>query len=168
MLKEKINSQIKDIRNIVLFKALHYKGHALEKHVLTDEQLFGVLAKKRRPIDPDDIIMVTRFNDAETAVNLIADTLLKNINEIEHWLLTDTDCDYVAYAFFDFATGDGLAKNTDCSHTIPVHGMCVVVRKDYSCICNSFVVVTAYPVSSPDDTDIVYECIDEYISRKDA
>ena len=167
MLKEKIISQINDIRDKTLFSAFHYKGHALHKHILSDEDLLKALWEKPRPIDVDDIVMVTRFFDEDNAIKLIADTLLQNVNEIEKWLLTDSDCDYAAYAFFDFATGDGLAKNTDWNNTIQVHGMCVVIRKDFSSVCKSFGVVTAYPTRTPDDVDGIYELIDEYIGRKD-
>lgn len=168
MLKEKIRSQINDIRDKTLFNALHFKGHALHRHILSNEELQCALNRKRHPIDIDDIVMVTRFFNEDHAIQLIADTLQNNSNEIEKWLLSDTECDYVAYAFFDDATGEGLAKNTGIDNIIQVHGTCVVIRKDFSSICKSFVIVTAYPTRTPDDVDVIYEAIDEYISRKEA
>lgn len=166
MLKSKIVSQIEDIRDSVLFGVLHCKGHALFKHVLSFEELQNALRWKRRAQDVDDIVMVTRFFDEDSARNLIADTLLLNIEGIEKWLLSSIDNDYVATATFDSPTGDGLAKNTDFTKTIPVHGVTVVLRKDFSFVGQSFFVVTAYPMRTLDDVDVIYEVIDEYIARK--
>lgn len=166
MLKEKILSQIEDVKNKTLFDALHCKGHALDKHILTDEELRQALWMKPRPVDVDDIVMVTRFCNEEIAREAIAIALQKNIKEIEKWLLSSAEADYVATATFEDAIGDGLAKNADWNKTIPIHGIRVVIRKDFSCICNSFVVVTAYPCRTLDDVDVIYEAIDDFLAKK--
>lgn len=165
-LKTTLLEEIDDIRDSTLFKALYFKGHALTKHVLTDEQLRQAIKMAPRPYNEDDIVMVTRFFDEESARRLIADALEKSIEEVEKWILSDTDRDYVAMVTFNEPTGDGLVKHTDWTKPIPVHGVCVVIRKDSSNICNHFGIVTAYPIRVFEDVDTIYDAIDEYISKK--
>ena len=166
MLKMKIKQQIEDIRDPLLFQAYQSEGHAIEHHVLSDDELRRALWVRPMPKNIDDIDMVTRFKDKEHALNLIAETLLQNIDLIEKWLLTDTDNAYEATAAFEEATGDGLAKNTDWSKPIPVHGVRVILVKNSQIIGRSFVVVTAYPQRTFEDIDAIYDAIDDYISRK--
>lgn len=136
------------------------------KHILTDDEMRKALWEKPRPVDIDDIVMVTRFLSEDNAIQLIADTLSANISDIESWLLSDTDKDYVAYATFDHITGDGLVKNTDWTKPIPVHGVHVIIRKDFKDIYKSFNIVTAYPIRTMYDVDDIYDAIEEYINRK--
>lgn len=166
MLRKKIQQQINDIRDELLFFAYQNEGHAIEKHVLSDDELRRALWVKPRPKYDDDIVMVTRFSSKSRALNIIADTLQENIDAIEKWLLTDSEADLAVTATFEDATGDGLAKNTNWTKTIPVHAAMVVLRKNFALISRSFIVVTAYPIRNFDDNDIIYEAIDEFISKK--
>lgn len=166
MLRRKIEQQIEDIRNPLLFLAYQCEGHAIDRHVLDDRQLLRAIYAKRKPQDVDDIVMVTRFKSKESALNLIADTLLHNIDAIEKWLLSSSENAYEATCTYTEATGDGLAKNTDWSKPIPVHGVRVVILKNFRLISRSFIVVTAYPQGTCDDIDAIYERIDDYISKK--
>lgn len=165
-LKTTLLEEIEDIRDRTMFNAFYFKGHALKRHILTDEQLRQAIWDAPRPYDECDIVMVTRFFDETIARNLIADTLTQNIDEIEKWIISDSDENYAAIATFDKPTGDGLVKNTDWSKPIQVHGVCVVVRKDSSNICNHFGILTAYPIRVMEDVDEIYEAIDKYIEKK--
>lgn len=165
--KKKIKEQIESIRDPLLFTAFQFEGHAIEEHVLSDDKLRWKLWKKKAPVDNDDIVMVTRFFSKESALNLIANALLKNLDEIVKWLLSDTNRVFVATATFEEPTGDGLTKNTDWTKTIPVHDVRVIIKKDFRIISRSFSIITAYPQRSFEDVDVIYEAIDEYTSRKE-
>lgn len=167
MLKQKIQQQINDIRDDVMFDAYHkYDGHAIDRHVMNNDELRKALWAKPRPVNIDDIVMVTRFESKAKALEIIAETLQMNIDSIEKWLLSNSEEDLVATATYEEATGDGYAKNTDWSKTIPVHSVRVVIRKNFKLISRSFVIVTAYPTRSFDDVDAIYDAIDDFISRK--
>ena len=166
MLIEKIKQQINDLRDPMLFMAYHHEGHAIERHILSDDELRRSLWVKPRPNSVDDIVMVTRFQSKEKALEIIAETLDANVNEIAKWLLCDSKEDFEATAVFNESTGDGLAKNTDWTNTIPVHGARVILRKNFKIIGRSFVVVTAYPFGAVDDIDSIYAAIDDFVSKK--
>ena len=166
MLKAKIVEQIEDIRNPMLFAALQVEGHALDRHLLSDNALRQALRLKGKPKYLDDIIKVTRFFDEGDALNLIADTLTTAISDIERWLLSDIEDDLTIKECFERATGDGLVKNTDWSQTISMHAVTVVLRKNFRKIGRSFVVVTAYPSASLDDNDVIYDAMDAYATQK--
>ena len=166
MLKEKILSQISDIRDPLLFTAIQIEGHALDKHLLSDDALRRALCHKEKPKYFDDIVKVTRFSSKEDALNLIADTLTRVVSDIEKWLLSDLESDLVIKEIFERETGDGLVKNTDWSQTIPMHAVTVVLRKNFRKIGRSFVVVTAYPSATLDDNDAIYDAMDAYAAQK--
>ena len=166
MLKKKLEQQINDIRDPLLFMAYQSEGHAINRHVLTNDELRRALWIKPKPKDKDDIVMVTRFQSKEKALEIIANTLLKNSDVIEKWLLSDNEGDLAVSATYRDATGDGLVKNTDWTKVIPVHSAMVVIRKNFTVIGRSFVVVTAYPLRSFDDIDAIYEAIDDYVNKK--
>ena len=166
MLKQRLKEQINDIRDPLLYLAYQSEGHAIERHVLNDDELRRALWVRPMPKNIDEIDMVTRFRDKEQALNLIADTLLQNIDTIEKWLLTDTEDAYEATASFADPTGDGLAKRTDWSKTIPVHGVRVILAKNFQIVGRSFVVVTAYPQRTFEDIDAIYDAIDDYLAKK--
>ena len=166
MLKKKIQQQINDIRDPLLFMAYQNEGHALDRHILDDEALRKALWVKPRPKDADDIVMVTRFQSKEQALGIIADTLQENIDAIEEWLLSNSEEDLAVSAIYNEPTGDGLVKNTDWTKTIPVHAAMVILRKNFKMIGRNFVIVTAYPLRSFDDVDAIYEAIDDFVSKK--
>ena len=166
MLKNKIQQQINDIRDPLLFMAYQSEGHAIDRHVLTDDELRRALWVKPRPQSIDDIVMVTRFTSKEKALEIIADTLQQNANAIEEWLLSHSEEDLAVNAIFEDETGDGLVKNTNWAQTIPVHSARVIIRKNFKMIGRNFVVVTAYPLRSFDDVDVIYDAIDAFISKK--
>ena len=166
MLKKKILDQIEDIRDPMLFAALQIEGHALDRHLLSDDALRRALYLKKRPADFYDIVKVTRFSDKNTALNLIANTLTKSVSEIEKWLLSDIENDLTVQEYFLEETGDGLVKNTDWSQTIPMHAVTVVLRKNFRKIGRSFVVVTAYPSPTLDDNDIIFDALEAYAAKK--
>ena len=166
IVKRKIQEQIEMIKNPILYYAFQWEGHAIERHVLTDTQLFRALWTKPKPKYADDIVKVTRFVDKESALHFIADTLSKNIDNIAKWLLSDIRKDLVVTATFDEVTGDALVKNTNWQKTIPMHSTLVVLRKNYKVLSRSFVIVTAYPDSTLEDVDVIYDAMDEYISKK--
>ena len=166
MLKKKLEEQINDIRDPLLFLAYQSEGHAIDRHVLSDDELRRALWVKPKPKDIDDIVMVTRFHSKEKALEIIANTLLNNIDAIEKWLRSDSEDDLAVSHIYSEQTGDGLVKNTDWTKTIPVHAAMVVIRKNFKLVGRSFVVVTSYPLRSFDDVDAIYEAIDEFINKK--
>lgn len=166
MLKEKIQEQINDIKDPLLFMAYQSEGHAIERHVLSDDELRRALWVKPRPKDIDDVVMVTRFQSKEKALQIIANTLQNNIDAIEKWLLSDTEKELTTSFVFDEPTGDGLVKNSDWTKPIPVHSVKVIIRKNFKLIGRSFVIVTAYPARSQSDVDTIYDAIDEFIAKK--
>ena len=166
LLKNKVEQQIRDIRDPILFLAYQSEGHAIDRHVLNDDQLRRALWVKPRPKDNDDIVMVTRFQSKEKALEIIADTLQANVDEIVNWLSCDSEQDLAVMATYAEPTGDGLVKNTDWTKPIPVHAAMVVLRKNFRLVSRSFVIVTAYPLRSFNDVDAIYDAIDAFISKK--
>ena len=168
MLKKKIREQISDIRNPILFKALHWKGHMHERHLLTNEEMREVI-KRRAPLEnEDDIVMVTRFNSFEEALELTAQTLEENVEKIAEWLMDDCSEIMEFTSRFPYPTGDGLIKNADWTNFVPVHGVNVVLCKG-SCIPGqSFVVTTSYPIRTFEDIDNIYDAIDDYTEKRNS
>ena len=165
LLNEKIKGQIEDIRNPMLFKAFQSEGHALERHLLTQQELVWALWKRRAP-NFDEILKVTRFFDEESALNFIADALEHNFSTIEKWMMSDIESDLIIHQAFKKPVGDGIAKNTDWTKPIPMHSLTIVLRKNFKIMSRCFVVVTAYPDATMDDNDIIYDAMDAYLAGK--
>lgn len=166
MLRKKLEQQINDIRDPLLFKVIQHEGHALDRHLMSDEKLKRALWAMRKPKDCDDIVMETRFFSESQALNAIADSLQQNIDIIEKWLLSECFGRLEVTGNFTEATGDGLVKNTDWSKPILVHAVRVILEKNSCSVLRSFIVVTAYPIRCFDDNDAIYEAIDDFISKK--
>jgi hypothetical protein len=166
MLKEKIREAIIEIRDPMLFKALHWKGHMCERHILTNEEMRETIKRRTALPDEDDILMVTRFNNLEEALELTAQTLENNIDNIVEWIKSDIEDTMVFTTTFSDPTGDGLVKNADWTNFIPVHGVNVVLTRKSCMIGQPFVITTSYPVRVFEDIDNIYDAIDEYAERK--
>lgn len=167
---QRILGQISEVRDPILFKAFHQEhsrdgGHALDRHLLSQQELVKALRKRRKP-NFDEILKVTRFFDEISALNFIADALEHNLSDIEKWLLSSIESDLVIHQAFKRPVGDGIAKNMDWTKPIPMHSLTVVLRKNSRLVGRSFVVVTAYPDATMDDNDVIYDAIDEYLAGK--
>ena len=128
--------------------------------------MFYALWKKAKPKYDDDIVQVLRFKSKELAISFIVKTLSQNVDEIVNWQLSDIQQDLVVTASYNEATGDTLVKNTDWTKPIPMHKVLVVLRKNFRVLSRSFVIVTAYPDSTMEDVDVIYDALDAYAAQK--
>lgn len=161
-MKNRIMQEIEDIRDPILFNALHWRGHALQRHLLSNEEMRERI-KERPPVKEDDeIIMITRFFALKEALDLTAKTLEENIEKITEWVNADCENELQVISSFSFITGDGLVKNADWNRFLPVHGVCVVLNRRYDAFGRSFVIKTSYPIRVHEDIDDICDAIDEW------
>lgn len=167
MYTKRILQQINDLKDPVLFSALHWRGHALRNHILTDEEMREAIRNKKSSRSScGDIVMISRFFNEAEASELIIRVLENSLNALESWLLSDCD-DYGVFEMsFDFPTGDGLVFNTNWKNFFTLHGVCVVLSKKRTMPGQSFIVKTAYPICSFEDVDPIYDAIDDFVSKR--
>lgn len=159
-----IHREITEILDATIFKASHeLKGHSLFEHTKSDKDLIRKLSGMRRGSEYD-IVLASRFFDERQARQSIYDLLLQSEETIVKWRKTLDNPVLEIYGEFENPVGEGIAKNTDYETKFLLHGLRIILVAGDS-IGRAFYIKTAYPVNNIDDSDVIYDAMDEWIEK---
>lgn len=150
------------------FLAVHEaKGHCLTEHLLSDKELRQKLYKMPRPRTEEDIVMATRFFSEKQALLDIQKTLENRKEEIIEWRKYLLNPYHEIQEILKEPVGEGIVKNADFNHLIPVHGLRIVLVKGDS-LGRAFYIKTAYPNCVFQDVDEAYFAMDNWEKQKNS
>lgn len=157
-----LNTELEDILSEYLFRAYHSKSHLEDRHIGKDLRYLKGRIHHVRGID--DVMSTFTCSYAE-ALHLIHEALVTNVSGIKKWYDNNRYKERLTVVYdFDHPVGFGIVKGANWNETFEMSRINVVLEASNE-PGRLFTIVTAYPIFNMDESDVVWDAIEEWQSR---
>lgn len=166
VLKQQLIRELDEISMPELFQAYNPENHIFSRHYHVSEKEMKARIRKAPMPEPGSMLLISRFTGTrEEIITLVICVLRQNLDEIIEEFTRNPYGLIEICGSFERPIGEGIAKGTDWNRLFSMSNLRLVIKAS-DIRGRLFQIVTGYPELSLDETDIVYDAMEEWTASR--